>query len=99
MLESTYSELSEDEKNLLNDLPSDALKDWENFDIQRRNFFKQTTLAGGALLAMQLLGETADAQATESVTPPSPVDSLENGIEVTLTINGSKQTLTLDSRT
>jgi len=100
MSETTHSELSEDEENLLNDLPSDALKEWENFDVQRRNFFKQTTLAGGALLAMQLLGETANAQpGVGSLPPPTPVDSLENPVEVSFKINGSKQTLTLDSRT
>jgi xanthine dehydrogenase YagT iron-sulfur-binding subunit len=98
MSESTHSELSEDEKNLLNDLPFDALKEWESFDVGRRNFFRQTALAGGALLAMQLLGETATAQLTENPTP-SPADSLENPVEVSFKLNGSKQTLNLDSRT
>ena len=100
MSETTQPELSDDEKNLLDGLPSDALKGWENFDVQRRNFFKQTTLAGGALLAMQLLGDAVKAQhATNSSLPPSSADSLENPVHVNLKVNGSRQTITLDSRT
>ncbi len=93
----TNTPLSDDEQSILHDLSTDALKEWENYDYGRRQFFRQSTLAGGALLAAQALGETA-AQAQPGELPPLAAE-LENPVVLSLKVNGTVKKLSIDSRT
>ncbi len=95
--ENNHHEMSEDEKALLQNFSSDVLKEWEHYNVKRRNFLKQTTLAGSAVVAMQMLG-TKDAGAQPMQMPDPPATSLSNGVEVTFKVNGTAKTLTVDSR-
>ena len=90
------SELSEDEKILLEGWSSKEMQEWENFDVGRRRFFKQTSMAAGALMATQLISTEGISQPG---TPDTPPENLENAVTLSFKVNGISKTVTLDSRT
>lgn len=96
--ETNNLDFSEDEKDLLKNLDSEELNELTGFNIQRRNFLKQTTLAGGALLAYQMLGgEDLFARSLDDL-PPEVPSSMENVVNVTFKVNGTSKSLAVDSR-
>ena len=90
-------ELSPDEKQLLAALLSDD-EQVAGFSESRRLFLKQIIAAGGALVALQLLGgESVFARINEPPLADFPA-TIENGVSVTFTVNGAKKSLEIDSR-
>jgi xanthine dehydrogenase YagT iron-sulfur-binding subunit len=71
------------------------------FGAARREFLKQILAGGLSIFALRLL---AHDKALAAITPSTdaavaPIKGLENAVKVTLKINGSAQTLEVDSRT
>jgi len=93
--ENHNQELTEDEKMLFEEILSDAPKEISGLGEARREFLKQITIAGGGMLALQLLGgqELFASPADEPV-----MVSLENAVKVSFKVNGVKKTLSVDSR-
>jgi len=93
--ENQNQELTEDEKMLFEEILSDASKELSGVGEARREFLKQITIAGGGMLALQLLGgqELFASPADEPV-----MVSLENAVKVSFKVNGVKKTLSVDSR-
>jgi len=88
-------ELTEDEKKLFGDLLSEDVDDQSAFSEARRQFLKQITVAGGGILALQMLGGR-DLFANPANKPYSL--SLENAVKVDFKVNGVKRSLSVDSR-
>ena len=88
-------ELTEDEKKLFGDLLSEDVDDQSAFSEARRQFLKQITVAGGGILALQMLGGR-DLFANPANEPYSL--SLENAVKVDFKVNGVKRSLSVDSR-
>lgn len=89
------AELTEDEKELLAQMP-----ELSELGEARRKFFGQAAMGGIGIFALQLL---AHEQAFASIeTPPDAVfaqtSPIENGVNVTMKINGVSKSLTVDSR-
>jgi xanthine dehydrogenase YagT iron-sulfur-binding subunit len=93
--EQQNNSLTEDEKILFEEILSENPDDLSAFGEARREFFKQVTLAGGGLLALQLLG--GQELFAKTINPPEAV-SLENAVKVTFNVNGVKRSLSIDSR-
>ncbi|MBA2761371.1 MAG: 2Fe-2S iron-sulfur cluster binding domain-containing protein [Segetibacter sp.] len=93
--ENHNQELTEDEKMLFEEILSDASNELSGLGEARREFLKQITIAGGGMLALQLLGgqELFASPADEPV-----MVSLENAVKVSFKVNGVKKTLSVDSR-
>lgn len=89
-------DLTEDEKRLLEELAIDeAAGELSDFGDARRQFLKQMSAAGGAILAAQML----DGQRVfghSSIEAPSR--AAENSVKVAFKVNGAEKSLTLDSR-
>ena len=89
------SALTEDEKILFEELLSETSDDYQSFGESRREFLKQITLAGGGLLALQLIGGEELLARTVNDTGPA---TLENAVNVTFNVNGVRKSISLDSR-
>lgn len=94
------SQLSEDEKKLLEDLMSDDLNELSELGAQRRYFIKQILAAGGGMLALQMLGEQQlfANSFSESAISDLPAANIENGVKVAFKVNGRAKSLSVDSR-
>ena len=88
-------ELTEDEKILFEEILSETANDLSALGEARRLFLKQITLAGGGLLALQLIG--GQELLAETIHEPVAV-SLENAVNVTFKVNGVRKSLSIDSR-
>ena len=65
------------------------------FGESRRQFLGQMTVAGGAILASQML----NGQQIFALTPgEAPAQTIENGVKVVMKINGAEKSLNVDSR-
>ena len=94
-------DFTEDEKKLFEDMLSDGEGDISEYGVQRRLFLKQMLAGGGGVLALQMLGVDALFANTpgELDTPGTPPDnSLENGLKLSLKVNGTEKSLQVDSR-
>ena len=93
-------QLTEDERKLFEDLMPEDLAEIMDAGINRRHFFKLMTLAGGGMLAWQ--SAVAEQVLTRPLTPEQPAtfnpETIENGVNVALKINGSIRKVTVDSR-
>lgn len=87
--------LTEDEKILFEELLSDNETELSAFGEARREFLKQITLAGGGLLAIQLLG--GQALFARTINEPAAT-SIENAVKLSFNVNGVRKSLSLDSR-
>jgi xanthine dehydrogenase YagT iron-sulfur-binding subunit len=87
--------LTEDEQILLGEILAGDPNELTHFGEARRQFLKQITLAGGGMLALQLLGaeELLASPANEPL-----VVSTENAVNVAFKVNGIKKSLSVDSR-
>lgn len=88
-------QLTDDERMLLGELLADDGNELPGYDEARRQFLKQITLAGGGMLALQMLGggELFAAAANEPL-----VVITENVVKVAFKVNGLKKSLSVDSR-
>lgn len=91
-------DLTDDEKKLFADMMPEELDEILDSGVNRRHFMKLLTLAGGGLLASQ----SAVAEQLLIRPVPVPVDlapaTIENGVSVSLNVNGAARKLTVDSR-
>ena len=94
--ENQNEELTEDEKMLFAEILSEDSQELSDLGEARRHFIKQLTLAGGGLLAFQLLGgqELFASPGNEALTAAN----LENAVNLSFKVNGVKKTLAVDSR-
>src|SRR3954452_8459905 len=93
--ENQPGELTEDEKALFEGmLDADTTPPFD-FDEARRLFLKQVSVAGGGMLALQLLGGQ-DVFGNPGNEPL--VVSIENAVRVAFKVNGVKKSLSVDSR-
>ena len=100
MDENQSPQLTEDEKNLFEQLMPEDLNEIMDSGLHRRHFLKLMTLAGGGVLLAQ--AAVAEQVLTRPMPVASPVDlapaSIENGVDVSFKVNGTTQKLTVDSR-
>ncbi len=91
--------LSNDEKNLLEELMSED-DESAGFGAQRRSFLKQMTAAGAAILFSQLIGEQNlfANPVDEPLIGDLPASSMENSVRVAFKVNGAPKALNVDSR-
>ncbi|MFD2934078.1 2Fe-2S iron-sulfur cluster-binding protein [Spirosoma flavum] len=97
--ENEPSQLSEDEKKLFEDLMPEDLEEILDSGVNRRHFLKLMTLAGGGVLAAH--SAVAEQLLTKPLNPlPTEFASatLENGVNVSLKVNGTTRKLMVDSR-
>lgn len=94
------SDLTEDEKKVLEELIGSDPDKLSFFGIQRRHFLKQVLGTGGALLAFQLLGNESlfadppDMQGLRTFY----LDTIENGVKISFKVNSISKSLEVDSR-
>lgn len=100
MDENQNLDLSDDEKKLFEDLMPEDLDEILDTGVNRRHFLKLVTLAGGGLLAAQ--SAAAEQLFTRSLPLPSTAGvsaaTIENGVNVSLKVNGTARKLMVDSR-
>ena len=87
--------LTEDEKMLFEEILAADPDELSAFGEARREFLKQITLAGGGILALQLLG--GEELIARTVNVPAAV-TLENAVKLTFNVNGARKSLSIDSR-
>jgi xanthine dehydrogenase YagT iron-sulfur-binding subunit len=90
--------LTEDEQKLFEDLMPEELEEIMDTGFNRRHFVKLMSIAGTGVLASHLLGAEQLLARPLADTAPLGASSLENGVKVSLNINGAKKSLTVDSR-
>ena len=97
--ESNEIKLTDDERELLNELLDDSARLSESGESRRR-FLKNISAASAAILATQLLSE-------QKILAYSPVENasnsgasaaIENGVKVVMKVNGAEKSLNVDSR-
>jgi xanthine dehydrogenase YagT iron-sulfur-binding subunit len=93
--ENQNQELSEDEKILFEEIWSEHSNDLSAFGEARRDFLKQMTIAGGGLLALQMLG--GQELFARTINPPLAAN-IENPVNLAFKVNGVKKSLSIDSR-
>ena len=92
-----FPEMTDAELKVIEDLMPDEMGEIITSGIKRRHFLKIITFTGTGLFAAHLLGiEQLMARSTPPA-PPSPI-AIENGVSVSLKVNGNTQKLLLDSR-
>jgi xanthine dehydrogenase YagT iron-sulfur-binding subunit len=90
--------LTEDEQKLFEDLMPEELEEIMDTGFNRRHFVKLMSIAGTGVLASHLLGAEQLLARPLADTAPLGASSLENGVKISLNINGAKKSLTVDSR-
>lgn len=88
-------ELTEAEKKLFRKLMPEDYNEISEFGAQRRHFLKLMTLAGGGIVAFQMLG--GQQIFAQSATGMSAAN-IENAVKVAFKVNGAKKMLDVDSR-
>ncbi|WP_375444702.1 2Fe-2S iron-sulfur cluster-binding protein [uncultured Fibrella sp.] len=100
MDENQSPDLSEDEKKLFEDLMPEDLTEILDTGVNRRHFLKLMTLAGGGMLAAQ--SAVAEQLFARPVSAQIPADlstaTIENGVNVSINVNGAARKLMVDSR-
>ncbi len=100
MEENLTPQLTEDEKKLFEDLMPEDLNEILDTGVNRRHFLKLMTLAGGGMLVAQ--SAVAEQVLTRPFSPPAPAElpaaAVENGVNVSFTVNGTVRKLLVDSR-
>jgi len=90
--------LTEDEQKLFEDLMPEELDEIMDTGFNRRHFVKLMSIAGTGVLASHLLGAEQLLARPLADMAPLGASSLENGVKVSLNVNGAKKSLTVDSR-
>jgi len=90
-------DLSEAERNALEELMPDEMNEIITSGIKRRHFLKLFAVTGASVLAAHLLGIEQLMARSVPIEQQGPV-IIENGINLSFQVNGSSQQLTVDSR-
>jgi xanthine dehydrogenase YagT iron-sulfur-binding subunit len=99
MEENESPQLTEDEKKLFADLMPEDLSEILGTGVNRRHFIKLMTLAGGGILAAQsAVAEQLMIRPLSETPPAEMAAAIENGVNVSLKVNGAVRKLTVDSR-
>jgi xanthine dehydrogenase YagT iron-sulfur-binding subunit len=97
--ETENHDLTADEKKLFEDLMPEDLKEIMEIGFNRRHFLKLMSIAGTGLLAAHLLGTE---QLLARPLNPAYIDNIsagiENAVNVSFHVNGTKKTLVVDPR-
>jgi xanthine dehydrogenase YagT iron-sulfur-binding subunit len=88
-------DLTEDEKILFEQILAEESNGLSELGEARRQFLKQITMAGGGMLALQLIG--GPELFAKTINEPAAV-SVENAVNVAFKVNGVKKSLSVDSR-
>ncbi len=97
--EITEPDLNEDEKKLLEEFTSEESTDISDFGEARRQFLKQMSGAGGAILAAQMLdGQQIFARSSNEAAVSEAAATIENAVKVVMKVNGAEKSLNVDSR-
>ena len=91
-------DLTEDEQKLFEDLMPEELEEIMDTGFNRRHFVKLMAIAGSGALAAHLLGAEQLLARPLADSGPLPASALENGLKVSLHVNGTKKSLMVDSR-
>lgn len=92
-----FPDLTEAERNALEELMPDELSEIIASGMKRRHFLKLFAVTGTGLLAAHLLGIEQVMARSAPVEQQMPV-LIENGVNISLKVNGSAQKLMVDSR-
>ena len=95
--QSKFPNLTEAEKNALEELMPDEMAEIISSGIKRRHFLKLFAVTGTSVLAAHLLGIEQLMARSVPIEQQAPV-LIENGVNITFKINGSTQQLMVDSR-
>ena len=96
--ENEVPQLTEDEKKLFEELMPEDLDEILDTGVNRRHFLKLITLAGGGMLASQAaVAEQMLIRPFDTPTTLAPA-VVENGVDVSFTVNGTARKLLVDSR-
>lgn len=91
-------DLTGDERQLLGEL-AEELSSLSDFGEARRQFLKQISAASAAILATQAFaGQQIFARSPDNAAGEMPFADIENGVKVSLKINGAEKSLNVDSR-
>jgi len=90
-------DLSEAERNALEELMPDEMGEIITSGIKRRHFLKLFAVTGTGVLAAHLLGIEQLMARSVPIEQQAPM-LIENGINLSFKVNGSTQQLTVDSR-
>jgi xanthine dehydrogenase YagT iron-sulfur-binding subunit len=97
--ETENQDLTPDEKKLFEDLMPEDLNEILDTGFNRRHFLKLMSIAGTGMLAAHLLGtEQLLARPLNPANGDSLSAAVENGVNVSFRVNGTKKTLTVDPR-
>ena len=98
MDENEAPQLTEDEKKLFEELMPEDLDEILDMGVNRRHFLKLITLAGGGMLASQTA--IAERMLIRPLSAPAALAPavVENGVDVSFTVNGATRKLLVDSR-
>jgi xanthine dehydrogenase YagT iron-sulfur-binding subunit len=89
--------LTDDEKQLLKAILAGE-QDMSAFGESRRMFLKQLIAAGGALVALQLLGDQSLFAGVNEPTFNQVPQNPEHAVSVSFTVNGAKKSVSIDAR-
>ena len=92
-----FPDLTEEERNALEELMPDEMNEIITSGIKRRHFLKLFAVTGASVLAAHLLGIEQLMARSIPIEQQAPV-MIENGINLSFQVNGSSQQLTVDSR-
>ncbi len=95
--ESNDIKLTDDERELLNELLEDSARLSETGE-SRRKFLKNISAASAAILATQMLAEQKLLAYTHVENAGGASSGIENGVKVVMKINGAEKSLNVDSR-
>lgn len=90
--------LTDDEKKLFEDLMPEDLDEILDKGFSRRHFLKLMGIAGTGMLAAHLLGTEQLLARPFTETAAIPAGPIENGVQVSLKVNGATKNLLVDSR-
>ena len=89
--------LTDDEKQLLKAILAGE-QDMSAFGESRRMFLKQLIVAGGALVAFQLVGDQSLFAGVNESTFNQVPQNPEHAVSVSFTVNGAKKSVSIDAR-
>ena len=92
------TDLTEDEKELLAEFALEDTDALSAFSDARRQFLKQMSVAGGAVLATQIFDTSPILARTNEEAVYAASAQIENGVKVVMKINGAEKSLNVDSR-
>ena len=98
--EAENPDLTDDEKQLFEDLMPEDLNEIMDTGFSRRHFLKLMSITGTGMLAAHLLGteQLLARPLSEPVADALALRPIENGVKVAFKVNGASKSLVVDSR-